>query len=326
MAAYKGITAIGLLLALSAAGSWIAHEYHRDIVRARTRIASGSRVISTPCGQIEYAEAGSGPVILGIHGAGGGFDQGLALVGPYATKGYRVIVMSRFGYLRTPSPSHPSIALQAEAHACLLDTLGITSATVIGASAGAPSALEFALKYPARCTALVLLVPGWYPPGRSSTARLGPVETVVFNRLLNSDFLFWALSRFFPKIADRTVLGTPPTVAATASPSEQARIAALLQDILPVSQRSGGLALEGQLTVEQLSKPLESMRAPTFVVSAEDDLYGTYPNAQLIAQHIPRCQMVAYETGGHMLVGHNDEVISRVLAFLHDHGADLTAQ
>ena len=94
MAVYRRITAIGLLVALATGATWVGHEYRRDIDRARARALSGSQVISTPCGAIEYAEVGSGPAVLGIHGAGGGFDQGLALAGPLATKGYRVIVMS----------------------------------------------------------------------------------------------------------------------------------------------------------------------------------------------------------------------------------------
>src|ERR671923_138973 len=102
MAAYRRVTAIGLSIALAAAATWICYEYRSDIHHARARVATGSQVISTPCGPIEYAELGSGPAILAIHGAGGGFDQGLVLGGPLATKGYRVIAMSRFGYLRTP--------------------------------------------------------------------------------------------------------------------------------------------------------------------------------------------------------------------------------
>jgi len=326
MVSYPRITAIGLLAALVAGSTWIAYQYHRDIGRARARTATGSRVISTPCGPIEYAEVGSGPVILAIHGAGGGFDQGLALAGPFATSGYRVIAMSRFGYLRTPAPSHPSIALQADAHACLLDALGVKSAAVIGVSAGAPSGLEFALRHSARCTALVLQVPGWYPPERRSFKRLGPLEALVFNQFLRSDLLFWAFTRFLPSISDRTVLGTPSAVVAVGSPSEQHRVATILRDISPVSQRQVGLSLEGQLTVEDLSKPLESVTAPTLVISAKDDLYSTYSNAEFIARHVPHGTFIGYDTGGHMLVGHGGEVISGVLAFLHEHRADLILQ
>ncbi len=317
MTPYRRIATSGLLVALGAAAVWTGYEYRQDIGRARHRVATGGQIVATSCGPIEYAEAGSGPAILFIHGAGGGFDQGLTLGGPFATRGYRVIAMSRFGYLHTPAPPHPSIALQADAHACLLDTLGIKDAAVIGVSAGAPSALEFALRYPTRARALVLLVPGWFPPGASSPTRLGPVESAIFTRFLDSDFLFWTLTKFFLKTADRTVLGTPPAVVASASPVERERVTALLRDILPVSQRRIGLSLEGQLTVEELSKPLETLSVPTLTISVEDDLYRTYENAQYIARRIPDCRFVGYRSGGHMFVGHYDEIISTVIDFLH---------
>lgn len=320
MSAYRRIGIVGLLVALAGGALWIDLAYRSDIDQARARVATGSRVISTPCGPIEYAEAGSGPPILSVHGAGGGFDQGLALASPFAARGYRVIAMSRFGYLRTPAPPRPSIALQADAHACLLDALGVGSAAVIGVSAGAPSALEFALRYPARCTALVLLVPGWFPTAGSSSKRMGPAESAVFERLLRSDFLYWAMRTFLPTVAERMVLGTPPAVVAAGSVSEQARVAAVLRDISPISQRQIGLSLEGQLTVERLSKPLEAMSAATLTISAEDDLYGTYANAQFIARHIPNCRFVGYRSGGHMLVGHDDELTATVISFLHEHG------
>jgi len=90
----QGITTV-LVAALVAGSTWLAYQYHRDIGRARARVATGSRVISTPCGPIEYAEVGIGSPVLTIHGAGGGFDQGLVLGAPLAAKGYRVIAASR---------------------------------------------------------------------------------------------------------------------------------------------------------------------------------------------------------------------------------------
>jgi 2-hydroxy-6-oxonona-2,4-dienedioate hydrolase len=317
MAPHRRIVAIGFLVALGAEAIWIGYEYQKDIADARHRVATGSQVIATSCGPIEYAEAGSGSEVLFIHGAGGGFDQGLTLGAPLAARGYRIIAMSRFGYLRTPAPSHPSIALQADAHACLLNALGVKNAAIIGVSAGAPSALEFALRYPARSNALVLLVPGWFPQNTSSIMRMGPVETAVLNRFLDSDFLFWTLMKFFPKAADRTVLGTPPAVVVAATPSERERVRKLLRYILPVSQRKIGLSLEGQLTTEALSKPVEAVTVPTLTISVQDDLYGTYGNAQYIAERIQQCRFVSYPTGGHMFVGHNDEMTSTVIEFLN---------
>lgn len=56
-------------------------------------------------------------------------------------------------------PPDASPAAQADAHACLLDALGIRQAAVLGASAGAPSAMQMAISHPERVSALILMVP-----------------------------------------------------------------------------------------------------------------------------------------------------------------------
>jgi hypothetical protein len=54
-------------------------HYRRDLSAASESLARGSRLIKTACGPIEYSEAGSGTPVLSIHGAGGGWDQGLLI-------------------------------------------------------------------------------------------------------------------------------------------------------------------------------------------------------------------------------------------------------
>lgn len=50
---------------------------------ARERVNEGSLIINTVHGPVEYAEVGGQhdyyPVLLVIHGAGGGYDQGIIL-------------------------------------------------------------------------------------------------------------------------------------------------------------------------------------------------------------------------------------------------------
>lgn len=174
-----GFAASALLALMLMTGcAWIVPPYGRDLDAARERIDSGSLVVDTPCGPIEYAIKGEGPPLLVVHGAGGGFDQGLIIGAPLIETGYKVIAVSRFGYLRTPLPQDASPAAQADAYACLLDALGIRRVVILGASAGAPSSLQFALRHPERCQALVLLVPVLYtprlgelPPGRVRRER-----------------------------------------------------------------------------------------------------------------------------------------------------------
>ena len=144
---------------LAAAVLVVWWHFDTDFEQARARVKQGSLLIETRCGSIEYQEAGTGVPLLAVHGMGGGYDRGLALGAPLAKQGVRVIAMSRFGYLRTPMPIDASSEAQAEAYMCLLDALGIKQAAVMGYSAGAPSALQLAIRHPDRVSALVLLVP-----------------------------------------------------------------------------------------------------------------------------------------------------------------------
>lgn len=153
-------------------------DYQVDLRRASERIANGSRIATTACGPVEYAVAGDGPPVLVVHGAGGGFDQGMEFGQALVRRGFRVIAMSRFGYLRTPRPPDASPAAQADAHACLLDALHIRRVAVVGASAGAPSSMQFALRYPDRTRALVLLVPA----ACAATGQRGTADNAARHR------------------------------------------------------------------------------------------------------------------------------------------------
>src|SRR6188768_505767 len=88
-------------------------SYRRSIVPAYARVSAGSQLAHTPCGPIEYAVAGEGSPVLVVHGAGGGFDQGLDLGASFARSGFRVIAVSRFGYLGTPLPADAGVIAQA---------------------------------------------------------------------------------------------------------------------------------------------------------------------------------------------------------------------
>jgi pimeloyl-ACP methyl ester carboxylesterase len=117
-------------------------------MRATARAAA--LVANTDAGQIEYAEAGSGFPLLSIHGAGGGFDQGLANAAELAGEGFRIVAPSRFGYLRTEVPEDSTPAAQADAHAALLSKLTIPRSVVVDVSAGARSAVELAIRHRTR--------------------------------------------------------------------------------------------------------------------------------------------------------------------------------
>jgi pimeloyl-ACP methyl ester carboxylesterase len=272
---------------------------------------------------IEYAIAGEGPPVLLVHGAGGGYDQGLDLGEPLVARGLRVIAMSRFGYLRTPLPQDASAAAQAEAHEGLLDVLGIPRVAVIAASAGAPSAIQFVLRHPERCGALVLLVPAAYAPRPGGAAAVTPPMKAMpawsqhlLDLALRSDFIFWIAQHVSRATMIRTILGTPTDVVEHASAAEQARVATVLEHILPIAPRRAGLLNDATVTSSLERFDLERIAVPTLAISATDCLYGTFEGARYTAEHVPGARFVGYPTGGHLCVGHQDEVVSAIAAFV----------
>ena len=97
---------------LSAAGALLTlrtfRRYHHEMQAARQRVRAGSEILKTDRGLIEYAVRGEGVPTLALHGAGGGYDQGL-LLGSMAPEGLKLISVSRFGYLRSPIPEDASV-------------------------------------------------------------------------------------------------------------------------------------------------------------------------------------------------------------------------
>jgi 2-hydroxy-6-oxonona-2,4-dienedioate hydrolase len=229
-----------------------------------------------------------------------------------------VIAMSRFGYLRTPMPSDSSAEAQADAHVCLLDALGIKKAAVMGGSAGAPSALQMAIRHPDRVSALILLVPLAYkPPTQSNSAPpLAPWVENMMMRVIGSDFLFWSGMHIARDQVIKVVLATPPELLMSASPEEQARVNAMLDNILPVSLRAEGLRSDTSVGKHLGPAPLETVRAPTLIISARDDGYGTYASAQYTAGRIAGAKFIGFEKGGHTWVGHGDEVMAATVGLL----------
>ena len=315
----RGVWALLLLsLVVISAALLIAWRFNSDMQRARSHAAQGSVLVQTRCGAIEYQEAGTGMPLLAVHGSGGGHDQGMAFASGLATQGIRVIAMSRFGYLRTPMPADSSAAAQAAAHVCLLDALGIQRAGVMGGSAGAPSALQMALRHPDRVSALVLLVPLAYkPPTQADSAAPMPAwAEALMMRMIGSDFLFWAALHVARDTVIKTVLATPPELLKTASAQERARVDAMLDHILPVSERAEGLKSDSAVGKHLMPSPLHTVRAPTLIISARDDRYGTFARAQYTASQIPGAQFMGFDQGGHTWVGHDAEVMAAIRSLL----------
>ncbi|MCW5635603.1 MAG: alpha/beta fold hydrolase [Rubrivivax sp.] len=345
-------------LVSSVAAAWLASQFRADLARHEARLAAaGSRVVATRCGDVEVGEAGpaGAPALLVVHGSGGGFDQGLALGADLAARGWRVVAPSRFGYLRTPwpaelEPGSPAGALQADHLACLLDALGLDGVAVMGVSAGAIAAAEFAVRHAARTRALVLMVPAAYRPpagetpagqagAKGSAGTAGPAgpagmdsvagpasaeaapslpgwAQALLEGLVSADAPYWLAARLAPGLVRRFVLATPASAYEAATPPERQRADRVMHEVLPISARRIGL-LHDTAATQRVPRPtLERIGAPTLAICARDDGYDTCTPARYAARHIPGARLLAFERGGHLLLDRQADATAAIDALL----------
>jgi len=306
-----------ILLAVALGAGTVGLVWQRDMRAIEAQLAGSARVIQTGFGAVAYAESGQGAPVLAIHGAGGGHDQGALLARAFLPDGYRWIAPSRFGYPGSSLPADPSTAGQADAFAELLDGLGIERVTVIAMSGGVPPALQLALRHPDRVQALILLSLAPYAPLTAEAQEL-PIPIWLYDALFATDLPLWAVLRLAPR-ALAPIFDARPELTAQMTATEAAFVDAMIAAFLPVTQRRAGLANEGAAI--DPTHPIDpgAIRAPVLIIHAGDDRLTPVTTAQFTARGIPGAETRIFNTGGHLLLGHHDEVRQRIAEFLATH-------
>lgn len=285
----------------------------RDVRVLRERLQGEREVAQTTHGPVEYVAWGEGPAVLVIHGAGGGFDQGRLIAEELGGEGFRWIAPSRFGYLGSPLPEDASTAAQADAFAELLDQLGLERVTVMGFSGGVPPALQLAARHPDRVSALMLLSSAPFTPFGAPTEER-PIPDWLYQALFGSDAVYWSLTKVARGTLEQAFDARPELVAA-APEAEQGFPARVVDAFLPASDRIAGVRNEGAAIDPQAVYALETIRAPTLVVHARDDRINPFGVGETIAARVPGAELVVFERGGHLLLGHHAALRSRISDF-----------
>ena len=275
----------------------------REVAGREASLAAISQQVETRHGTLQYAEWGSGPPVIVLHGAGGGFDQGRLLADAVGGSGYRWIAISRFGYLGSDLPDNPSTSAQAEAMVDLIDHLGLGQVSILAMSGGVPPALKFAEMYPGRTAKMALLSAAPFTPFRGEVEDR-PLPTWVYSRLLASDALYWLLT----KAARQQLMDAfdaRPELRENLTGGEAAFVDDLVDGFLPGSRRLAGIANEGAAVDPAASYDLAAIAAPVLVFHARDDGMNPYAVAEALGKGIPNARLTAYDTGGHLLLGHH---------------------
>jgi len=300
-----------------AGGGYAAGAFREARAQSDSRLFAQGTQIDTRAGVLEYAVAGDGPPLMMIHGTGGGFDQGLLFATALRQRGFRIIAPSRFGYLGSAFPDDASPAHQADTLVELLDHLGIERLAVVGGSAGALTAAEFALRHPDRCSHLGLLVPAANLTNRDPV-QFSALQSFAVNAVLGSDFWFWSLIRLAPGQMIGTLLATDPALLDRVPEAERQRAMTILNQIFPISRKANGLQTDGFWAGTPTLTAYERIAAPTLILSCKDDHFGTAATARLLAERIPNAEITIYPTGGHIWLGHDDDVAERIASFIRN--------
>jgi pimeloyl-ACP methyl ester carboxylesterase len=286
-------------------------RYHREMRAARARLLAQSSILHTPQGELEYSVAGDGPPVLALHGAGGGYDQGLWLGQMALGNGYKFVAVSRYGYLRSPIPAHASIRSQADAYRDLLDQLHIGKVIVIGGSAGGPSATQFANDFPERTSALILIS----AVGQAAAAGDKPPFYVgIIHLIQQSDYAYWLVAKFMrPTLLN--LMGIPPTVYSGFTADQKQRAQQMLDIMHPMSARYAG-TINDSVMIQQAPPSTANISAPTLILHARNDTLVSFQHAEHTHASISQSRLVVFETGGHGLLSEMSAVRQSISQFL----------
>jgi pimeloyl-ACP methyl ester carboxylesterase len=286
-------------------------RYSREMRAARKHLQADSEILNTDQGDIEYAVKGEGVPVLMLHGAGGGYDQGLWAGKLYLGDGYKFISVSRYGYLRSPIPKDPSIKKQAALYRTLLDRLNIKKVIVVGISAGGPSATQFANDYPDKTSALILLsaVSEAEAPGDKPSFYVK-----IIHLIQQSDYAYWVFTEFMQSTI-LSLMGVPPEVYQNFTPAQKEMAQEMLDIMHPMTPRYKGTINDGEM-IQREEVSTKYLSAPTLIIHAEDDALVSYHHAEDAHKRIKQSRLILLNTGGHALLSQMDEVRQYVKEFL----------
>jgi len=302
--------AYGLLVLLILGTGSIFVSYSNFSEERLTAIKTGSKILDTAAGPMEYQQIGNnGPVLLFLHGTPGGYDQAI----PF--EGTRVLAPSRPGFLRTPLETGRTPQEQADAYAALMDSLGIDQVIVMGASGGGPSAIAFAARHPDRTVALIALEAVSQPFSVEDQAIEMPF-------LMRSDFYMWASLS-----AMKTLMGPEGIVEAVVpnpknqrllldDPAKLGMMESLMWSSWPISQRQLGQANDFA-QFSDLDLNASAIIVPTLIIHGTEDINVEYTQSIALAQQIPGAILHAVDGADHMMpFSHSEEMTAAIEEFL----------
>jgi pimeloyl-ACP methyl ester carboxylesterase len=231
--------------------------------------------------------------VVFVHGAGGTQEQWRFQV-RHLGQTWSVLAVDLPGHGESGGSGYRTIGEYRDVVRALLDVLGIERAVLVGHSMGGGIAQSFALAYPERLAALVLV-------GTGARLRVHPDILAAIRRgdmLQASDLISrWAYSP----------AAMPATVGQGAEAFAKNRASVLEGDFLACD-------------AFDVMRELPVLRVPTLAICGEEDRLTPVKYARFLQETIPGATLVIVAGAGHMVMLERPNEVNRAIAnFLEVH-------
>lgn len=247
---------------------------------------SGERVAPMSQGLIDgiaFTATGRGPAIVLLHGSNLDsrmWNEDVA----WLSRTHRVITIDLRGHGRSPTPT-----MEYASHLDVirvLDSLGITSTTILGLSSGAETALEVAAVRPSMAARLILVSPSV----RAFNGQADPDSMPPFLKPLSAALRAGDRDRAIAILLASPIMAVPPIFDP------------LVHRMVVENQRLWDIPYELALPIEpSLESRLRSIHVEALVLVGDQDIQPVRSQAILLGQHLPRASVLTIPGGGHLL-------------------------
>ena len=251
--------------------------------------------------RMHYNEAGTGDVVICIHGGGPGasgwsnFNTNIGALSEH----FRVLLTDMPGYGKSDpvTMKEPRAVYHAKAYKAFVDALGIEKATFVGNSMGGATSLKFAVEYPDRVNRLILM--GAAGAGTSLFAPMPSEGIKVLNEVFRNptrDTLSKLIKLF---VYDSSFL--------TEELLEQ-RLKAILDHPEHIEAR-----LNSTPEMVDLSGDLKKVQAKTLLVWGRDDRFTPLDHSLKFLWSLPDAQLHIFAKCGHWAQVEKAEEFNRLV-------------
>jgi pimeloyl-ACP methyl ester carboxylesterase len=233
-----------------------------------------------------FAERGSGPPLLLVHGLAMSGDMFEPIVEPLA-KRHRLIIPDLRGCGRSRNLPPPySVKQQAADLAALLDHLDLASTDTLGYSQGGPVVQELALDYPAKVRRLVLSNTYSYNMATMKEKMEGHIVPLVIRLLGVRLFVKLMISQGLKQIPKEQAAWVANLIARTWGEADPKSIELAWREAMAFDSRSR----------------LHEIRCPTLVIAGSDDNAVPMHHASMLHDGIAGSKLVVIAGADHALM------------------------